>query len=1081
MQNNFFLYLLLSFCIADIHAQTPDWLNPEVFGINKEEAHATLYPYTSKEKALQFEPQNSLLYQSLNGEWLFHWSPNPQSHPQNFYEKSFDRSTWNNIPVPSNWEIEGYGIPIYVNQTYEWSKSRPTPPELPQENNPVGAYYRTFFVDQAWQGKRVFLHFGAVKSAMYVWINGKKVGYSQGSKLPAEFDITDYLQGGENSLAVQIFRWSDGSYLECQDFWRISGIERDVYLVARPKLFINDFWHSTQLSPDYSKGKAHFYVKVENRSDKAIKNAEVIIRLYDQEQQRQKLILPINYIAANKYLKLEGDIDLLHPALWSAERPHLYPISIELIHHNKVSEVLSSRLGFRDVKMQNGQLLVNGKAILLKGVNRHEHDAQTGHVVSIESMETDIRLMKQFNINAVRTCHYPNDPRWYDLCDRYGLYVVDEANIESHGMGYDKDITLGNQPLWRQAHLDRIERMFQRDKNHPCIIIWSLGNEAGFGSNFRTAAAMLHRLDSTHPLQYERAGTDPSCDIYCPMYPPASYLKKYASKKQTQPLIMCEYAHAMGNSTGNLDEYWEIIKTHPQLQGGFIWDWIDQGLKAQSAEGDTYYTYGGDYGSKDTPSDNNFCANGLLASDRQPHPGLWQVKKSYAYVDFKLKGNNIKIYNHYNYRNLNEFELEWKILKNGKQVMGNRWKSIAAAPGDSAIFQIPLNEALTEQGVEYILELSLQEKTATELIPPKHEVAWAQFMLPKIEGYNVSPMHEPTSITVTQKTNTTVFSNKDFNISFNKQNGFINEWQYQGIALIVSEGGPKPSFWRGVTDNDMGARLQEKSAFWKNAENQLTLVEMQYQSHSHYEKEMRCRYQLPQNAGELTMHYTIVANGELYVQYQLDINEKTDLPMVPRIGMSMRITKDFPDLQWYGRGPEESYIDRRSGYKFGIYKSTVSEQFEPYIRPQEHGNHSEVRWAALKNKFNRGLLVSGYPDIDFSASAYEWQDVDQIDKSINKHTHDLKERPYTILDMDYAQMGVAGDNSWGALALSPYRLQAQDLCYAVRIVPLDGTHSDMSYTYMATPLIKTTFCQKPSVKEIEQLNTKKQLQNAKRQ
>ncbi len=1024
------LVILISFSSLLTLGQE-DWQNPQVIARNKEKAHATLYPYPNKESALAFDYQHSPLYQSLNGEWLFHLSKNPKLHPQDFYKKKFDRSKWDKIPVPSNWEVEGYDVPIYVNALYEWSGTRPSPPELPEDYNPVGAYYRTFYIDESWASKNVFLHFGAVKSAMNVWVNGKKVGYSQGSKLPAEFDITNYLNGGKNTLAVQVFRWSDGSYLECQDFWRISGIERDVYLVARPKLYIQDFWHTTNLQNDYTKGTAHFQIQVENRSKKRIKEAKLIVRLYDKGEQRQKLVLPIQDVEPGKYIWAKGDIKLLSPALWSAEKPNLYNVSIELQQDNKVLEAVSSRIGFREVKIQDGQLLVNGNAILLKGVNRHEHDPNTGHVISRESMEADIRLMKQFNINAVRTSHYPNDPLWYALCDQYGLYIIDEANIESHGMGYTDSITLANKPEWEKAHLDRIERMFQRDKNHPSVIIWSMGNEAGFGKHFILASERLHRLDNTRPVHYERAGMHLATDIYCPMYASAAYLEDYASKPRKQPLILCEYSHAMGNSNGNLDEYWETIEKHPQLQGGFIWDWVDQGLIKKDENGTPYYTYGGDYGPDTVLSDNNFCINGLIFPDRTVHPAMWQVKKAYEYVDFKMEANTIKIYNHYNYRNLNEFELEWKIMKNGKKIMGNKMRNLGAAPGDSVIFRLPLNESLTEQDVEYILELSLQEKEATEMVPQHHEVAWAQFFLPTLNGFHKVSMKGITAIQKRKTQDNTEFVNKDLRLVFDNKTGFIKLWQYQGQNVVIPQGGPKM------------------------AEDSLRLVDMRGASLSNYEKQMKCVYELPQKAGNIEMRYTILANGELFVQFDASLADS--LTMMPRLGMSMRIDSAFNQLKWYGRGPQENYIDRSSGYKFGIYESTVEAQYVPYIRPQENGNLTEVRWAALRNQDNKGVFIAAKHDMEFSALNYEWQDLDQMDKKVNKHTTDINPRPYVVVDMDYAQTGVGGDDSWGAKPLPAYRLKPRKACYSVRIVPLNGLREDMSLTYLSSPIIKSTY------------------------
>jgi len=575
MKKNTLLLLMISF-IFQLMAQdrSLDWENPNFISENKEDSRASFYCYETKEQALEFNAENSPNYLLLNGSWKFNWSKNPEEGPEKFYEDAFDRSEWKTIPVPSNWELQGYDIPIYVNHNYEWTRN-PVPPIVPKKYNPVGSYYREFELPENWDGKNIFVHFGAVKSAFYLYINGQKVGYSQGSKLPAEFDITKYLKSGKNSIAAEVYRWSDGSYLECQDFWRISGIERDVYLMARTPLYIRDFEFRSVLNDDFTEGYLDVKIDLENRSEAQFNESTVVVRILRNGKQVKKTFLGAKRFIAGEKKQLNKEFKIPYPDLWSAEKPNLYEVVLELRYGSKTQEVVSTHIGFREVEIKDSQLLVNGKAVLLKGVNRHEHDEITGHVVSKESMLKDIQLMKQFNINAVRTSHYPNDPYWYELCDKYGLYVVDEANIESHGMGYNLDRTLGNNPEWELAHLDRIERMMERDKNHPSVIIWSMGNEAGFGVNFKKASDLMHKIDPYRPVHYERAGEDSATDIVCPMYSSINHLKEYVSREHYRPLIMCEYAHAMGNSTGNFQEYWDVIEAEPHLQGGFIWDWID--------------------------------------------------------------------------------------------------------------------------------------------------------------------------------------------------------------------------------------------------------------------------------------------------------------------------------------------------------------------------------------------------------------------------------------------------------------------------------------------------------------------------
>jgi len=1035
-----------------------DWENPNKINENKEASHATFYSYSTLEEALSFNPENSPNYKSLNGIWLFHWSENPASRPTKFYEKNFDRNSWDSIPVPSNWELEGYDIPIYVNHNYEWTKT-PNPPFVPQKYNPVGSYYREFEIDESWEKKNIFIHFGAVKSAMYLWINGQKVGYSQGSKLPAEFDITPYIKQGKNTLSVEVYRWSDGSYLECQDFWRISGIERDVYLTARPVFYLRDFELRTSLNEDFSEGYVHLTVNLENRSKYFFKESLVVLRLYRNGKQVKKTYLSGKKFFPHDKRELTLSRKIPYPDLWSAETPNLYTVVLEIRYGKNIFEVMSSKIGFREVEIKNSQLLVNGIPVLLKGVNRHEHDPITGHVISKESMLKDIELMKKFNINAVRTSHYPNDPYWYDLCDEYGIYVVDEANIESHGMGYHPDRTLGNNPEWELAHLDRIERMMQRDKNHPSVIIWSMGNEAGFGVNFKAAADLMHKIDPYRPTHYERAGADSATDIVCPMYPSINHLKEYVNQDHYRPLIMCEYAHAMGNSTGNLQEYWDVIEAEDALQGGFIWDWVDQGLLETTDDGREYYAYGGDFGTDTIQSDNNFLANGLVFPNREVHPGLWEVKKVYQNLKFKRFGNAIRIYNHYNYRNLNEFEFHWNILQDGNVAMSGVLDQFAAAPGDSIIFKIPQSEALNEQNVEYILTISAREKLNYGIVPAGHEVAWEQFNLPSMQGFSFSKLTKFPVIDIAESDGDLVFSNKNFKIIFDKKSALIKSWNYKGNEFLFNENGPKPSFWRGMTDNDFGNGFQQRASFWKTAADSLSLISMKHSLLSKREIKIECEYELKNEAGILNIDYIILGSGEIYIQYALKINELIDLSEIPRIGMTMQINPEYHQLNWYGRGPRENYWDRKSGYKMGIYHSTTQEQYTPYIRPQENSNLCDVRWASLKNEDDKGIMIAAFPSIEFSAQNYILEDFDQPNKEVNKHTSDIFPRHFISVDMDFGQTGVAGDDSWWSRAHPEYTLRAGSYCYAYRMRPLSAKDNETK-AYKIRPLIQTKFCKK---------------------
>ncbi|NOR88593.1 MAG: DUF4981 domain-containing protein, partial [Bacteroidales bacterium] len=776
-------------------------------------------------------------------------------------------------------------------------------------------------------------------------------------------------------------------------------------------------------------------------------------------KQIRKTFLSGKKFMAGESKTIRKQFKIPYPDLWSAETPNLYEVTLELKKGMKPLETISSRVGFIEVEIKDSQLLVNGIPVLLKGVNRHEHDHISGHVISKESMLKDIELMKKFNINAVRTSHYPNDPYWYDLCDKYGIYVVDEANIESHGMGYNLDRTLGNNPDWEMAHLDRIERMMERDKNHPSVIIWSMGNEAGFGVNFKAAADLMHKIDPYRPTHYERAGADSATDIVCPMYPSINHLKKYVSQDHYRPLIMCEYAHAMGNSTGNLQEYWDMIESEDALQGGFIWDWVDQGLLQTDENGVDYNAYGGDFGTDTIQSDNNFLANGLIFANREVHPGIWEVKKVYQYLKFKKIGNAVRIYNHYHYRNLSEFDFYWSILQDGKQIMDGKLDHFAAAPNDSIIFKIPQNESLTEQNVEYILEISVREKDSTDLIPVGHEVAWEQFELASMRGFSFSNLKKYDPVMLNESEAFLNIRGSGFQMQFNKSTGYLQSWISDGNEILHTQNGPSPSFWRGMTDNDFGNGFQKRAAFWKDAHQRLELITFNVTTIGKREKQLLCEYHLPDSVGSLNIRYTILANGELYIQQELILNQNLDISELPRWGMSMQINAAYNNLDWYGRGPQENYWDRKSGYKMGIYHSTTQEQYTPYIRPQENSNLTDVRWASLRNKDNEGVLISAFPIMEFSAQNYILEDFDQADKKENKHTNDISPRDFISVDMDFRQTGMAGDDSWWSRAHPQYTLSAGQYCYAFRILPISGKNTDLSSIYKIRPLIKTEFCE----------------------
>jgi beta-galactosidase len=1048
--------LIISLALACVWAlpwegaaqEVPDWENPAVLAINKEAPHATLFPFETRELALGRDEASSAYYQSLNGRWKFNWVRKPADRPLDFYRDDYDDSGWDEIAVRANWEFAGYGVPIYLNSPYEFEEN---PPYIHHDYNPVGSYRTRFTIPEGWTDRQVFIHFGAVKSAMYLWVNGQKVGYSQGSKLPAEFDITPYVRLGENTLAAEVYRWSDGSYLECQDFWRISGIERDVYLWAAPKIHIRDFFVIADLDESYRDGTLELSALVRNYGDSPVAGWKLSAELLDPDgrnvleggvAERTVAVQP------GDEATVESRETVREPAKWTAETPNLYTLLLTLRDEAaNTIEVTTSRVGFRTIEITAGQLLVNGTPITIRGVNRHEHDPLTGHVVSEERMLEDIRLMKQLNINAVRTSHYPDDPHWYELADEYGLYIVDEANIESHGRGYHPDTTFGNDPAWRDAHLDRTIRMVERDKNHPSIIFWSLGNEAGNGVNFYDTYSWIKERDRTRPVQYERAGLDWNTDLYVPMYARFQHLVDYAERYRDRPLIMCEYAHAMGNSVGNFADYWEIIDSYPNLQGGFIWDWVDQGILTTTAQGDTIFGYGGDFGPPGTPSDGNFLLNGIVSPDRQPHPSAWEVKKVYQSVDVEpldLAGGLIRVTNDYDFRGLDHLLLVWSIIADGVPQDSGRITDVDIAAGASRQLDIPLPRIRPAAGVEYHLNLSFRTREASALVPKGHEVAFEQFRLPFEAPVARISMASLPSLTIEDDESSVTVKGPDFSVSFDKASGLMTSYIYKGKELILT--GPQPNFWRAPTDNDFGGGWQRRLAVWRDASAKRELRRFNVMPVSPQEVRIRTRSRLEAGNASCSTLYTILGNGELTIENHFEPGDE-GLPRMPRFGMQMTLPKQFSHVQWYGRGPHESYWDRKTGAPVGLYESTVSQMPHPYIRPQETGNRTDVRWMALTNDQGTGLLVVGMPLLSMSALHFSMDDLDPGEQKAQRHWGELVERDLVTLNIDYRQMGVGGVTSWGPTALPKYSLYYQEYRYGFRLRPFsreDGTPAALS-------------------------------------
>ncbi len=1025
---------LLTFTGATSGPKPEDWENPALPHAGTLPPRAAFVPFPDAAAALRLDPQASPRYLSLDGLWKFKWSPRPADRPLDFWKPDSDVMAWKDIPVPSDWMFQGYDYPIYVNSSYEFAPN-PRPPFVPHDHNPVGSYRRTFTLPADWAGLNVVLHFGAVKSFFYVWVNGEKLGFSKDSKTPAEFDITRLIRPGQNVVAVEVYRWSDGSYLECQDFWRLAGIERDVYLTASPKTGIRDYEVRAGLDPSYRNGSLDVTVSLGGDPGTPKGSPIVTLTLLDAGGQKVLSRRQTAAVAADGQAAVRFGAALPKAARWSAETPYLYRLVLEIKDPSgKTLEAVTTKIGFRASEIKDGHLLVNGIPVLLKGVNRHEHDPNTGHVIPEASMRRDIELMKQSNINAVRTCHYPNDPRWYELCDEYGLYLIDEANIESHGMGYGPE-SLAKDPAWGPAHLDRVARMVERDKNHPSIIIWSLGNEAGDGVNFEKAYAWLKKRDPSRPVQYERAELRPHTDIYCPMYASIEEIVKYASVQQARPLIQCEYAHSMGNSTGNLQDYWDAIESHDQLQGGFIWDWVDEGFAAKTAAGETYWTFGGDYGPPDVPSDQNFCCNGLVAPDRTPHPALFEVKKVYQYVKLLAAdpaAGRVEIRNRYAFLGLDRFDVHWELAASGRMMASGELRAPAAAPGAGAVIRLPLPRFAPQPGLEYFLNVSLRTRQGAPGVPKGHVVAAEQFAVPAAAVAAVPPAPAPPPLTLDDGPRFIRVAGRGLAARFDRLTGDLDSFVVDGHELVAA--GLEPNFWRAPTDNDFGNRMPQRLSAWHWASLSRDLLKLEASETGEGPVTVTAVYGLAGGQATQRLEYTIGGDGRIVLRSILQLKDRARLPEMPRIGVTMAVPSAFAKIQWFGRGPFENYWDRRTAAFVGLYEMTPAEPC-PYVSPQEFGNRSEVRWVAFRDSEGRGLLVAGDPVLGFSAHPF-WPEDMTLPSRGSKHPPQVQQRDFIGLTLDHAQMGVGGDDSWGAGVHPQYILPAKTTSYTLTFRPL---------------------------------------------
>ncbi|MCS7337519.1 MAG: DUF4981 domain-containing protein [Verrucomicrobiae bacterium] len=1040
--------------LASVYGQTdlPDWQNPRLTGINNLAPRATMVICPDAATALKIEftanseRVKSPFYRSLNGTWKYFYASNHLARVPEFWKPDFDDTGWTTIPVPSNVEMHGFGAPIYVNVRYPWRRPW-QPPFVPPDdpNNTVNHYRRTFTVPHEWSGRRVILTFDGVNSFFYVWINGQKVGMGKDSRTPVEFDITRFVRPGENLIAVENFRWCDGSYLEDQDMWRMSGIYRDVYIWSPPDIHIRDFEVRTELDENYRDAVLHIRAQIENVTERSA-SVTVEARLLDPKGK----LVTVSQIVTNLAPRANAtDVVITRPVenplKWTAETPNLYKLLLTLSDTaGNVLEVIPVNVGFREVEIKNGDLLVNGRRILIKGVNRHEIHPDLGQAVSVESMIKDIVVMKRYNINTVRTSHYPNQPAWYDLCDKYGLYLIDEANIESHGMGYGA-ASLAKNPDWLDAHMDRTVRMVERDKNHPSVIIWSLGNEAGDGPNFEATSAWVKRRDPTRPVHYEQAGLKPHTDIVCPMYPAPHELARYAAQPQTRPYIMCEYSHAMGNSSGGMWAYWSQIYEKPYLQGGCIWDWVDQALRqpvnrktrdkfVPVQPGDqTFWAYGGDFGPPGTPSDDNFCCNGLVTPDREPHPGLFEVKHIYQYVHCKpveLAARKVQVKNWYDFINLKDIAtLHWQLTGDGKVLQSGRLPVPDLPPRVVANITIPIKPFKPAPGVEYFIELSFRLKSDMPWASAGHEIAWDQFKLPDAAPAKVVKATTAPRLRLAEtETNAVVFG-KRFSVVFDKVAGTLASWKLDDAELVHSP--LRPDFWRAPTDNDRGRDMARSQGIWRYAHRDAKLERFSLE-HLRDSNAVRVRttHKLPSVDAQWNTVYTVYGTGDIRIEANFKPG-RTDLPKLPRIGMQMAVHQGFERIKWLGPGPHETYCDRKDA-KIGLYTGTVSEQFYwHYTEPGETGNKVDVRWVALTNARGLGLLAIGEPLLSVNALHYTTDDLQSA-----KHPFELPKREFITLNLDLKQQGVGGDNSWGAWPHEEHLIPCQEYSYTFVLRPL---------------------------------------------
>ncbi len=1025
---------------------TPVWRDPAVNQVNREARRADFFAFENADKAKAGDKTKSDRYLSMEGKWKFNFVKDHNLAPADFFSLKFDDSKWVDFPVPGLFEIEGYGDKTYKNMGYAWCTTFDSnPPYIGETNNYTGSYRKTFNLPDGWNGQEVYFHVGSATSNLAVWVNGKYVGYSEDSKVAAEFNITKYLKKGQNLIAMQVMRWCDGSYLEDQDFWRFTGIAREVYLYARPKTHIKDI----VIGQDWEQGNGLLDVQVSVKG-----NATVEARLLDADG--KEVAVP----TAEKKAQISSlKAQIPNVKAWTAETPYLYTLELQLKQGQKVTEVVTKKVGFRHIEIKGGQLLVNGQPILIKGADRHELDPDGGYIVSMERMVEDIKIMKQLNINAVRTCHYPDDPRWYDLCDEYGIYLTAEANLESHGMGYG-DKTLAKRQDFELMHMERNQANVLSFRNHPSIIVWSLGNEAGFGPNFEKAYTWVKQTDATRPCQYERAPYEGGyTDIACPMYADYGWCERYCKSDNPRPLIQCEYAHAMGNSMGGFKEYWDLIRKEPKYQGGYIWDFVDQGMRDKSPiTGRTIFTYGGDYGQYPA-SDYNFNCNGIIAPDRRLNPHAYEVQYYYQNIwvtEKDFKEGQFEVYNENFFKSLDDMELVWFV--GGASGNGHHRDNVPAGMtfGHGGKIDISgiapqqrkvISDAMLKQTVgrvlghhgdgEIFVIFQFKSKNGAPLIDKGQVLARQQFALSSYQFPNLAEDKSQTSNLNSQiqkeETNTYVkFTANGTDLSIGKHTGLIDYLNVDGKQMLQFRESIRPEFWRAPTDNDYGAGLQRRFETWRNPQ-------MRLKDFSAGDNTVVAQFDMPDQKATLKLTYTLTAEGEVIIREQMETDKEAKVSNLFRYGMTLQMPKQFDRIEYYGRGPAENYIDRNSSEFIGVYKNTVQNEYFEYVRPQESGNHTDVRWFNVIDAQGKGLQFYGNAPMEASAMPYTMDQLDDgphKDKAWGHHSGDLIPAGKTQVHIQQRQFGLGCVNSWGAWPRGEYQLPYKDYDFTFAIKPL---------------------------------------------